>query len=83
MAGIRVVGYLYDIEGRHPDTAKVIKILKWLYCDSVTEARVFLGVYIYFRIWILGFVIVAALIYYLCRKNVVFEWGEEQAEVIA
>ncbi len=77
MADIRVVGYLCDIEGRYPDTAKIIKILEWLYYNSVTEARVFLGVYVYFRIWILGFVIVAVLIYYLCRKNMVFEWGKE------
>jgi len=77
IAGIRVVGYLCDIEGRYPDTAKIIKILKWLYYDSITEARVFLGVCVYFRIWIPGFVIVAASIYYLCRKNVIFEWGEE------
>ncbi len=77
MADIRIIGYLCDIEGRYLDTAKIIKILEWLYCDSVTEARVFLDVYIYFRIFVLGFAIVAASIYYLCRKNVVFEWGEE------
>ncbi len=28
MAGIKVIGYLCDIEGRHPDTAKIIKIFK-------------------------------------------------------
>ncbi len=77
MVGIRVVGYLCDIEGRHLDTAKIIKILEWLYCDSVIEARVFLGIYIYFYIQISDFIIVTALIYYLYRKNVVFEWGEE------
>ncbi len=73
MADIRVVGYLYDIEGRHSDTTKVIKIFKWLHYDSVIEAKAFLGIYIYFRIWILGFVIVTAPIYYLYRKNVIFE----------
>ncbi len=50
MADIRIIGYLYDIEGRHPDTTKVIKILEWLYYDSVTEARVFLDICVYFRI---------------------------------
>ncbi len=73
MIDIRVIGYLCDIEGRYPDTTKVIKILEWLYYDSVTEARVFLGIYVYFRIWISDFVIVTALIYYLYRKNMIFE----------
>jgi len=50
MAGIRIIGYLCDIEDRHPDTAKIIKILEWLYCDSVIEARAFLDIYVYFRI---------------------------------
>jgi len=77
MVGIKVIGYLCDIEDRYPDITKIIKIFKWLYCDNVIEARAFLGVCVYFRIWILDFVIVAAPIYYLCRKNVVFEWGEE------
>ena len=73
MADIRIIEYLCDIEGRHPDTAKIIKILEWLYCDNVTEVRVFLGVCVYFRIWISDFVIVTAPIYYLYRKNVIFE----------
>ncbi len=77
MIDIRVIGYLCDIEGRYLDTAKIIKILKWLYYNNVIEARAFLGVYIYFCIQISDFAIVAALIYYLYRKNVIFEWGEE------
>ena len=28
IAGIRVIRYLYDIEGRHPNTAKIIKIFE-------------------------------------------------------
>ena len=44
MVGIRIVRYLCDIEDRYPDIAKIIKILKWLYYDSVIEARAFLDV---------------------------------------
>ena len=50
IADIRVIRYLYDIEDRHPDTSKIIKIFKYLHYDSVTETRVFLDIYIYFRI---------------------------------
>ncbi len=77
MVDIRVIGYLCDIEDRHPDTTKIIKILEWLYYDSVIEVRVFLDIYIYFRIWIPDFTIITAPIYYLYRKNMIFEWGEK------
>ena len=44
MPGIRIVGYICDYEGRHPDTAKIIKIVDWPPCQDVTEARAFVGV---------------------------------------
>ncbi len=61
-----------DIEGRYPDIVKVIKILEWVYCDNISEARVFISVCMYFRIWIRDFAIVTAVIYKLFRKNVPF-----------
>ncbi len=60
--GIRIVGYICGAEGRSPDTAKVIKILEWRPCTNITEARAFIRVYVYYRIWIEGFSIIAELI---------------------
>ncbi len=40
-----------DIEGRHPNTVKMIKILKWIYYDNILEVRIFIGVCVYFRIY--------------------------------
>ena len=78
MNGIRIVGFVTGSEGRSPDSAKVIKILEWLACKDVGEARAFIGVCVYYRIWIKGFAVIAAPIYILFRKKVEWHWGREQ-----
>ena len=83
VSGLKIVGYICDIEGRHPDTAKVIKILEWGDCQDVKSARAFIGVCVYYRIWIKGFAVISAPIYHLFRKGVNFYWGPEQREAMA
>ena len=61
-----------DSEGRHPDVSKVIKILEWSPLSDITTARVFIGVYVYFRIWIEYFVLIVIPIYTLFKKEVEF-----------
>lgn len=46
-AGLKIVGYICDADGRYPDTSKGLKILKWPECTDVTSARAFMGVCIY------------------------------------
>ena len=81
-AGIKIVGYICDADGRHPDTSKVLKILDWPECTDVTSARAFIGVCVYYQIWIKNFAQVAAPIYHLLRKNTPFIWGREQVEAM-
>jgi hypothetical protein len=81
-SGVKIVGYVCDSEGRHPDTAKVIKILDWPPCHDLNGARGFLGVCVYYRIWIEGFAIIAAPIYFLFKKGVMFHWGTYQQEAM-
>ena len=78
MDGINAVGFVCGAEGRSPDTAKVIKILEWKPCSDVGEARAFMGVCVYYRIWIKNFSIVAELIYCLFKKGVLWSWGPAQ-----
>lgn len=80
--GIKIVGYICDVDGRHPDTSKVLKILDWPKCTNATSARAFIGVCVYYRIWIKNFAQVAAPIYHLLRKNTPFVWGREQVEAM-
>jgi len=82
MAGLKIVGYVCDADGRHPDSAKVLKILEWDGCGNLTEARAFIGICGYYRIWIESYALIAEPIYRLFRKDRVFYWGREQAEAM-
>ena len=72
MAGLKVVGFVCDIKRRHPDAAKVIKILDWPDPIDTTGARAFLGVCVYYRIWIYDFATIAEPIYRMLKKGVNF-----------
>jgi hypothetical protein len=65
-------------EGRSLNNAKVIKILEWKPCSNIGEARVFIGVCVYYRIWIEGFSVIAEPIYCLFKKGVSWRWGPAQ-----
>jgi RNase H-like domain found in reverse transcriptase len=78
MDGIVVVGFVCGSEGRSPESSKVIKILDWPPCADLASTRAFLGVCVYYRIWICDFCILAEPIYRLSRKGVEFIWGKDQ-----
>ncbi len=35
-AGLKIMGYICDADGRHPDTSKFLKIFDWPECTDVT-----------------------------------------------
>src|SRR5271167_3051469 len=82
MNGIKLVGFVCGAEGRSPDSAKVIKILEWRACTNTKEARSFIGVCVYYRIWVKDFAIIAQPIYFLLKKNVIWNWGLEQDQAM-
>src|SRR5205085_8226851 len=67
--GLRIVAFVCDGEGRHPETEKIRKIVDWPACRSVTEARAFIGLCVYYRAWIKGFSVVAEPIFRLFRHG--------------
>jgi hypothetical protein len=77
MPGLRVVGFVCDILGRHPDTSKVIKIVKWPSPNDVAEARAFVRVAVYYRVFVKNFAVIAAPIYSLMKKRIRFAWDTE------
>ena len=81
--GINIVSFVCSAEGRSPDSAKVIKILEWRPCSDIGEARAFIRVCVYYKIWIKGFSIIAEPIYYLFKKGVPWQWGVAQDEAMA
>jgi hypothetical protein len=76
MSGINIVGMVCDYDGRHPDQKKVRKILSWPTPRSTKEARGFIGLAVYYRIFIPSFSIVAAPIFQLFRKGKRFVWDQ-------
>jgi hypothetical protein len=78
MPGIAIVGMICDYDGRHPDQRKVQKILDWPTPRSTKDARGFIGICVYYRMFIFEFSIIAAPIIRLFKKSVRFVWGEEQ-----
>jgi hypothetical protein len=80
MIELKVVSFICDANDRHLDTIKVIKIIDWLECKNAIEARAFIDVCVYYRIWIELFVLIVAPIYKLLKKNVDFIWESEQIE---
>jgi hypothetical protein len=74
---VTVVGYQLSSDGRHPSDKKVAAILQWQEPKSVKNARAFLGVCVYYRLWIRDFAIIAKPIYGLFKQGVRFEWTEE------
>lgn len=77
-----IVGYRVDKHGRHPSEQKVSKIMDWPECRNVVEVRGFVGVVTYYRVWIEDFAIVAAPLFCLLRKDVVFVWEQPQAQAM-
>ena len=82
MSGIKIVGFVCDGAGRHPDSVKVIKIIEWEDCRDVTAARAFMGICTYYRIWVENYAVVAEPIYRLLRKDEPFVWNDEQREAM-
>ena len=73
-----VVGHKCTIEGRMPNEDRIQKIIDWPICRNLTEVRGFLGTLGTIRIFIKDFARHTSPLVQLTRKNVDFEFGEEQ-----
>ena len=82
MRGLKVVGFVCDINGRHPDAAKMIKIVDWPDPVDMTGARALLGVCVYYQIWVEGFANIAEPIYRVLKKGMDFVWEPNQADAM-
>src|SRR5258706_7295089 len=83
--GIKMGAFICGSKGQTPEEAKVRKVVNWKPCATVTEEKGFVGLCVYYRIWIKGFVIRANPLYQLTRgkgKDRAFEWGPEQQEAM-
>ena len=56
--------------------------MNWLSCKSITEARAFIRICVYYQIWIENFAIVAQSIFVFFKKSQTFIWAESQIEAM-
>jgi hypothetical protein len=77
MPGFRVVGFVCDALERYFNTFKVIKIVEWPLPNDIAEAKAFIRVAIYYRVFVKNFAVIAASIYFLMRKGIRFAWDTE------
>ena len=82
MSELKIVDFVCDSNDRFSETAKIIKILEWSSCRDVSKVRAFIDVCVYYRIWIMNFVIIASSIYRLLKNGESFVWAEEQEDVM-
>jgi hypothetical protein len=68
--------------GRSPSSSGITKILRWERSDNITEGKAFIGIVVYYRIWIEGFAIIAEPIYRLMSKGVEWKWDDDQQQAM-
>jgi hypothetical protein len=79
---LKIVGYLCGPKGRTPQAEKVLKIMDWPSCKTAQEVRIWIGMCVYYRLWIKDFSIIAAPLYKLLRKGAKFQWTEDQQDAM-
>ena len=80
--GMTIVGFSTGSFGRLPEVTKVIKILDWPSCTCISDAKAFLGICVFYRIWVFHFAMIAEPIYRLTKKGMPWEWKDEQEEAM-
>ncbi|KAK8584145.1 hypothetical protein V6N12_068393 [Hibiscus sabdariffa] len=72
------LGHVISVEGIKVDPKKIQSIMDWRPPKNVSEVRCFLGLAGYYRRFVKGFSTLASSITKLLRKDVPFEWSENQ-----
>ncbi|EYC13483.1 hypothetical protein Y032_0043g738 [Ancylostoma ceylanicum] len=75
---VEFLGHVIDREGLHMDPSKVEAIVNYPLPQSRSELRTFLGMYSYYRKFVLGFAKVAAPLHELTSEKTKFEWTTER-----
>jgi RNase H-like domain found in reverse transcriptase/Integrase zinc binding domain/Reverse transcriptase (RNA-dependent DNA polymerase) len=82
MPGVTIVGYVCDQDGRRPEPKTTQRIQAWPTPRSVRDARAFIGIAVYYRIFIKDFSVIAAPIFSLFKKGKRFEWTSEMDDAM-
>ena len=79
---ISVLGHRCTMEGRLPDESRVEKVANWGPCQSLSDVRAFLGTIGVCRLFIKNFAQRAHHLVKLTRKDVPWEFGQDQLDAM-
>ena len=79
---LKVVAYICREKRRSPEEVKMKKIEDWPPCKNVTDVRAFIGLCVYYRIWIIDFSVIAEPLFRLMKNDQDFVWQEDQQEAM-
>jgi hypothetical protein len=71
---IHYLGHIISTDGIKIDPGKIEALRGWLVPRNVIEVRSFMGISIYYQIYVNGFSNISIPITYLQKKGVKFEW---------
>ena len=73
----KVVDFICNLNDNFFETTKIIKILKWSSCRNIFEIRAFIEVCVYYKIWVMNFVIIVVFIYRFLKNEKCFVYKEK------
>ena len=79
---LKIVDFVCDSNDRFSEIAKIIKILEWFSGRDVSKVRAFINVYVYYRIWVINFIIIASSICCFLKNEESFVWTKAQKNVM-
>ena len=79
---IEFLGYIIDKDGVRTDPKKVAAIAEYPVPTNVTDLKAFLGLASYYWKFIKGFSTIASPLFWLMRKDIPYEWTNEQQDAM-
>nr|GEY71655.1 putative reverse transcriptase domain-containing protein [Tanacetum cinerariifolium] len=78
LESVQFLGHVIDSKGVNVDPVKIEAIKTWATPTTPTEARQFLGLAVYYWIFIEGFSLISKPLTKLTQKNKKYEWGSKE-----
>ena len=78
LESVEYLGHTIDKNGLHVESGKIKALVEWPDATNITEVQSFMGLCNYYRKFVPRFSELAAPLTYLTRKNIKFEFGDEQ-----
>jgi len=79
---LQIINYIYKLKRCSSEAVKTLKPVDWSLCNNIEDAYVFIDFCVYYWLWIKNFVLIAASIYDLFKKNRIYQWSNEQQKII-